>query len=319
MAVLVTGAGPIGAQIARCELERGEKVSVLDVSPQLDALSTILQLENIRVIKGNILEPFDLIRTIRGEGIESVIHTVANPGHIWGGYSNPYEALKINLMGIANVLEAARVMDLKRVVFISSDALYHGLTGGGDKFAFGRENAYPRPSELYGTAKLAGEDIGLNYADMFGIDFVTVRYPAVFGPWPGGGSGLPSRMFYEIVQNHANRKPAKLLRISAELLYSKDAGRGASMACHATDLKDRVFNIGVGKIYRPEEVMQTVLKAFPSIKIAFEDSADADRAPKATAAMDLSRSAEQLGYQPQYNLETALVDLMDWYKTTQKK
>jgi nucleoside-diphosphate-sugar epimerase len=311
----VTGAGPIGSQIALHEVEKGEKVVLFDINPQLESISTVLDPRAVTIVKGNILDPYDIVSAIKKLNVDRVIHTVVNPGQIWGGYANPREALQINLMGTTNVLEAVRILNLQRIVFISSDALYHAMVGGEDKGGFGRENAFPRPSELYGTAKLACEHIGLNYVDMFGIDFVTLRYPAVFGPWPLGGGGLPARMFYQIIQDAANNKPTKLMRIWAEYLYSKDAGRAASIANHKTGLKDRVFNIGTGIIYTPEQVMNILRHAFPDLKVEFEESVDASRAPKAAAPMSLIRSKEQLGYEPEYTLEKALLDLMKWYKS----
>ena len=74
-------------------------------------------------------------------------------------------------MGTVNVLEAARVTGLKRVVVSSSSVLNHYLDGGEDGGNFGKEEAFPRPTTFYSATKQAVESLGLNYAKWCGIEF----------------------------------------------------------------------------------------------------------------------------------------------------
>ena len=104
-------------------------------------------------------------------------------------------------MGTVNVLEAARVTGLKRVVVSSSSVLNHYLDGGGDGGDFGKEESFPRPTTFYSATKQAVESLGLNYAKWCGIEFAGLRYGAVFGPWSGSGGGGPSNVIRETMRN----------------------------------------------------------------------------------------------------------------------
>ena len=200
MAILITGSGLLGSQIARLEVERGELPVVLEIAPQPEALADIVAIKELRLIQGDVLNPLDLARICREEKISRMIHTAANPLLTVGAQKNPYASVQLNIMGTMNVLEAARIFGVERVVFCSSSVLYRYITGGEDRGPLLQEEAYPRPSTIYASTKQAAENLGLNYAESFGVDFVAVRFPAVFGPWRGRGGGGPSNLMREMVE-----------------------------------------------------------------------------------------------------------------------
>ena len=75
MAVLVTGAGLVGSQIAQMLVEMGERPILFDVAPPMDNLRRIVDLSRVKLIKGDILEPFELMKVIKEEGVDRLIHT----------------------------------------------------------------------------------------------------------------------------------------------------------------------------------------------------------------------------------------------------
>ncbi|MDP2718414.1 MAG: NAD(P)-dependent oxidoreductase [Dehalococcoidia bacterium] len=184
MAVLITGAGLVGSQIARLEVERGERPVLMDIAFNNEALSSIVAVGAVRLFPGDVLNSLALARVIKEENITRIIHTAANPMLTAGAQQDPYGAVRLNIMGTANVLEAARIFKLERVVFCSSNVLQSYVDRGGDKGAGGEE--FPRPTSIYASTKLTCENLGLNYT-AFGVDFVAVRFAAVFGPLAGAG------------------------------------------------------------------------------------------------------------------------------------
>ena len=101
MTVLIVGAGVVGAQVARIEVERGERPVMLDISPQADAISEIVDPSDVKIVRGDILAPLDLARVIREEEITHVVLTAANPNLTPGGQQNPYASIAVNIMGTA--------------------------------------------------------------------------------------------------------------------------------------------------------------------------------------------------------------------------
>jgi nucleoside-diphosphate-sugar epimerase len=119
LAVLVVGSGLIGSQIAREEVERGEKVVIFDITPREDALADVLPIEKVKIVRGDVSNPYDVMKVLAGEGIEYVHHTAGYPGFTIGCQMNPYAAIQVNVVGLVNMLEAVRINPVKTLLFTS--------------------------------------------------------------------------------------------------------------------------------------------------------------------------------------------------------
>lgn len=319
MAILLIGSGLVGSQIARILVEEGEHPVILELAPQPDAVADIVDLKQIEIVQGDILNPLDLVRVIREGKITRIIHTAANPLLTLGAQKNPYAAIQTNIMGTVNVLEAARVHGIERVVISSSGVLSYYLAGGEDKGDAMKEEAFPRPTTFYAATKQAKESLGLNYARWFGLDFVAVRYAAVAGPWRGRGGGGPSNIFRDMVENSIRGEEATIPPRTMEWVYSKDAAAGTVLALKGGGLKNRVFNLGMGKVYGPQEMIAAVKQVIPGARIRTAPPGAAEvSVQNMDFPMDLSRSREELGYGPKYDIPAAVRDYTEWYRARKK-
>src|ERR1051325_3665917 len=254
MTTLVIGSGLVGSQVARLLVERGEKPVLMDVAAQTKSIDEIVELGKGTLIQGDVLRPLSIVDAIRSHGITRIAHTAANPLLTLGAQREPYAAINLNIMGTVNVLEAARIAGVKRVVVSSSSVLNHYLDGGEDSGNFGREEAFPRPTTFYSATKQAVESLGLNYAKWCGIEFAGLRYGAVFGPWSGAGGRGTSNVIRVAMRNALAGKEATVPPGAMEWVYSKDAARGTVLALEAKDLGNRVFNITMGAMTTPAEM-----------------------------------------------------------------
>jgi len=141
MPTLVIGTGLIGSQVARILVERGDKPVLMDPGAQVQAIGQIVDLAKVTLIAGDVLRPLSIIDALRTHGIDKIVHTAANPLLTLGAQKDPYAAINLNIMGTVNVLEAARVTGVPRVVVSSSSVLNHYLEGGADDGDFGKEEA----------------------------------------------------------------------------------------------------------------------------------------------------------------------------------
>jgi nucleoside-diphosphate-sugar epimerase len=315
MTTLVIGSGLIGSQIARILVERGEKPVLMDVAAQTKSVGEIVDLAKVTLINGDVLRPLSIVDALRAHNITRIAHTAANPLLTLGAQREPYSAIQLNIMGTVNVLEAARITGLKRVVVSSSSVLNHYLDGGEDKGDFGREEAFPRPTTFYSATKQAVESLGLNYAKWCGIEFAGLRYGAVFGPWSGSGGGGPSNVIRQALKDALGGREAMVPPGAMEWVYSKDAARGTVMALDAKDLGKGVFNLTMGRLTTPAEMAEAISSVVPGTKAKFEAPAGtgvslANRAEHA----DLSRSRKHLGYEPQFPLKEAVKDQVEWMR-----
>jgi nucleoside-diphosphate-sugar epimerase len=312
---LVIGSGLIGAQVARILVDRGEKPVLMDRAAQPQAIAQIVDVDKVALIAGDVLRPLSIVEALRTHGITRIVHTAANPLLTLGAQKEPYSAIELNIMGTVNVLEAARVAGIKRVVVSSSSVLNHYLAGAEDGGDFGKEEAFPRPTTFYSATKQAVESLGLNYAKWFGIEFAAMRYGAAFGPWSGAGGGGPSNIVREAMRHALAGKEATVPPGAMEWVYSKDAARGTVMALDAEDLGSRVFNITMGSLTTPSEMAAAIVAAVPGAKVKFDAPAGTGISlSNRESRADLGRAKRYLGYEPQFKLLDAVKDLRDWMR-----
>ena len=181
--ILVTGGtGLVGANAVRFLLDRGEQPVLFDVALNEKLLAAVgVDAKSIPVIRGDVSDMPGLISAIRDHGVNRIIHLAAFLGE--EVQRRPYSGVRLNLMGIVNVLEAARLEGVKRVVLASSGTVYLGSMGeGGPKKI--DETIPLNPLSIYAATKASSEFLGRTYAQRFGFEFITVRFAALYGPSP---------------------------------------------------------------------------------------------------------------------------------------
>ncbi|MFM9972747.1 MAG: NAD-dependent epimerase/dehydratase family protein [Burkholderiales bacterium] len=314
MKTLIIGAGLVGSQVARELVLQGERPVLMDVAPQRQALGEILDLAAVDIVEGSVLRPMQLNEIVIKHEISKIVHTVANPMLTLGAQRDPCAAIELNIMGTVNVLEAARIHKLGRVVVSSSNVLGHFMAGGAGNGNLAKEEAHPRPTTFYATTKQAIENIGLNYARWCDVDFVAVRYGAVCGPWSGAGGGGPSMIMREAVARIRGGEEAVVPQAGLEWVYAKDAGRGTVLALQAAGhLQSRVFNITMGYVCEAPELANALKAALPGARVRIETpAASAVSTPQMTHASDLTLAKQVLGYEPRYNMVESVRDLVAW-------
>ena len=181
MRALVTGgAGFIGSNLTDALLARGDEVIIVD------DLSTGRR-ENIEqaLANGATLVEADIrdraaIEEIAGRERPEVIFHLAAQIDVRKSVADPAFDAAINVGGTANVLEAARAAEVRRVVFSSTGGAIYG-EGDGQELPL-REDAPLAPEAPYGQSKLAGEGYLSLYERLYGLSSVPLRLGNVYGP-----------------------------------------------------------------------------------------------------------------------------------------
>jgi len=198
MNVLVTGGtGFIGAHVIRGLLNAGHQAVAFDFLPDADSLTDVA--DKIKIVRGDVQDLPTILAIIKNFGVTHVVHT---PSMLTkDSQEKPSLALNVNVLGTVNILEAARLMDLRKVTYMSSTAVY-GITEEGQLI----DEEYPkRPVTIYGATKLLCEHYGENYSRDYHIGFAALRFPIVYGP---GQSYRGFSSFKEIVEKPLQRLPA---------------------------------------------------------------------------------------------------------------
>jgi UDP-glucose 4-epimerase len=326
MTTLITGVGIVGTLAAKKLVDMGERPVLYEIAPQMANIASYVDLNKVRLIRGDILDLPELLRAIKNEDVDRIIHTA---GFLTAAVrERPYAGAKTNLLGTMNVLEAARLMDIRRVVFCSSNTVQMGTYWQPSSVPYVEDFSMTaisgRPRSVYGVLKLASEWIGLDYFERFGVDFVATRFAGVFGPWKGVPAGLPTRMMKEFIEKplaghsvHID-DPALTWSGLEELVYAKDAANSTVLACYANNPTSRIYNITMGRTYTFDELLKIVRKRFPSVKIEvskISSGATGGYPYKREQPTDISRARSELGYEPEFDtIEKAIEDYAEWIR-----
>ena len=314
MAVLITGAGLVGTHTAQRLLARGVQPVLYDLAPSLAYVESIVGSGAVPVVRGDIRDLPHLIQVVREHQADAIIHTAGLIGA--RVEEEPYTGLQINLGGTINVLETARVLGLRRVVFASTEGVYDRAYAMDPATPLAETSPYGY-NPLYGASKIANEFIGMAYADRFKLDFVALRFSAVFGPGTFVGGSTAGQFMHDLIGAAVEQRPLRVQPWPAgrEYTYAKDIARAVEAACFAEGLRYRVFNVGPGRVYRLEEIVAAVRRVEPGADISIGGPPNEGLARSLrNSPYDVTRAREDLGWSAEYDLEAAFREYAAWLR-----
>lgn len=252
MRILVTGgAGFIGSHICDRLLSLGQTVCVVD---NLSTGKRCHLPEGIDFYELDIRDP-DLDKVFANHKPEIVIHQAAH-ANVTESVRNPLYNAEVNILGTLNLLECCVRHEVERIVFASTGgALY------GEACYIPADEAHPvDPVSPYGVSKYAVEHYLYMYRHVHGLDYVTLRYPNVYGPRqdPHGEAGVVAIF------------ALKLLKGEQPIIYGD--GTKTRDYCYVSDIVDAnilalngpsggIYNLGRGIEVTDLEIFETVRDA----------------------------------------------------------
>ena len=318
MATLVTGAGMVGSLVAAQLLERGESPVLFDVAFSMPNLADRLDLDAVQLVRGDITEISEVIDVIKRHDIRRIIHTAGLLSSAMN--ERPVAGIRVNLMGTAMILEAARLCGVERVVFCSS-----GSTVLGFPFKAGEpvgENVALRavdqhPPNPYSSMKLACEWLCHNYREIYGLSTVCVRPAGVFGPWIGMPTGQPAVLMRTMVEggwrDGAVRMGAADMSQAIDYVYASDVARGLVLADAHDSPPSPVYNISMGVTHSVPEVIKIVSHQLGREVTLESTSGQRDTVSYSSApTFDITAARTELGYEPSFPMEAAVADYLRW-------
>jgi len=300
VAILITGgAGYVGARLARRLLERDETLVLFDVVP-ITSYAADLK-DKAKIIQGDLAVWAEVFNVVKENNVDGIFHLGAMLGV--PSEVNPWSSFQANVMGTMHVLEAARLFEVKRVVFASSTATYDlGITG------IVTDETIQRPVNMYGAGKVYGELLGRFYRRRFDLDFRCLRYCAVTGP--GVRSKSITNYNSWMIENAALDKPYECLvteDAAIPIIYFKDAIRATLMLYDAPkeQIKTVCYNVsGVSPARTAKELEIAIKKIIPEAKIAYKPDplvVEFFQTLKSLRGIDDSRAREEWGWEPLYS------------------
>ncbi len=266
--ILITGgSGLVGAYASQMLLERGERPVIFDVALNERLLGAVgVDTSKVTLIRGDMADMPALISAIRENDCDQIIHLAAFLGE--EVQRRPYSGVRLNFMGTINVFEAARLENVRRVVFPSSGTVYLGSLGEGVKQI--DENIPMNPPSVYAATKASCEFMGRAYAKRYNFEFICLRYTGgLYGPSPAALKATREIAIQQMIRAAVKGEAAKISWPygPAEILYGKDAAKGTVLAVCKDKFKDTLFHIGNADMVSGEDIVAAIRKKFPGANI----------------------------------------------------
>ena len=311
---LITGiAGFIGSTLAHVLLERGDEVR------GIDNLSTG-NLNNLADVRDRIdLRQIDL-QDVAGmesacEGVQYILHQAALAS-VPRSVKYPLTSHGSNINGTLNLLLAARAARVRRIVYAASSSAY-----GDQATQPKQEEMLPLPLSPYAVQKLACEYYIQAFCRTYGLEGICLRYFNIFGPRQAADSPYSGVIAKFTTSMMAGETPTIFGDglTSRDFTYIDNAVSANLLACEAPSsvATGRVFNIGTGENHTLNEVYQVIadLLGFSGKPVyGFPRVGDIRH-----SLADISRAANELGYQPVAHFHDGLQKTVAWYKDEKKK
>lgn len=312
MILIAGGMGFIGLHTARRFLDAGQSVVLTQfrVRREPDFIRDELG-KRVFVEQLDVTDAAQVLEVARKHRVSGIVHLVA-PAL---GALSPAEDFRVNTLSLINVLEAATQCEVKRVTLASSIAVYAGLPEG----PYHETDRLPVESgNPTATFKKAWEIMGLHYADRTGLEVISLRLGGIYGPLYHTMANIPSRMCHAAAQGvrpdfSTARHGVPMADDRTDSCYVKDCARGIQLVQMAERLEHRIYNIGGGRAVSYAELAEAVKKVAPAFQVALQPGAGPRS--KQQPYMDISRIRQELGYEPEYDLERGVADYVAWLRS----
>jgi UDP-N-acetylglucosamine/UDP-N-acetylgalactosamine 4-epimerase len=314
--VLVTGgAGFIGSNLVESFLAADNKVTCLDnfSTGRKENLLLFSNNSNFRLIEGDIRDINVCRESVKD--IDIVFHQAAL-GSVPRSIADPVTTTDVNIGGFVKMLFASSQAGVKRFIYAASSSTY------GDSTELPkREEKIGKPLSPYGVTKLADELFAENFATVYGIDIIGLRYFNVFGRRqdPDGPYAAVIPKFLRMLRSHQRPLINGDGMNSRDFTYIDNVIIANRLAAEVTDRSalNQVYNVACGErttLNRMFELLRSFAGRYDDAVLQIEPVYGPERAgdiPHSHASIE--KAASHLGYIPSHNIENGLSEAVEWY------
>jgi UDP-glucuronate 4-epimerase len=310
MRILVTGgAGFIGSHVAAKFLRDGHEVEIIDdfndyYDPAIKRANIASLGGAARLREGDIRDR-DFAHGVLSEGrFDAVVHLAARAG-VRPSVKDPQLYIDTNITGTHHLLEAAHRNGVGRFLFASSSSVY----GLAKKVPFTEDLPLPQTLSPYAATKLAGEQLCGNYAHLYGMKVVCLRFFTVYGP--GQRPDLAIHKFTDAIYRGQSIPQYGDGSTRRDYTYIDDIVQGVAGALRYEGQGFDIFNLG-------ENQTTTLSELIIEIEKALDKKAVIERLPEQQGDMpltaaDISKARQLLGYNPQTKIREGIPKFVEWY------
>ncbi|QPI29970.1 NAD-dependent epimerase/dehydratase family protein (plasmid) [Sinorhizobium meliloti] len=308
--VLITGgAGLIGSHIADVVArEEPQEILILDnfVRGRRENLYHAASTGRVRIIEGDIRDRALLARVM--DGVDVVFHQAAI--RITQCAEEPRLAFDVLAGGTFDVLEAAIKASVSKVVAASSAS----VLGLAESFPTTEDHHPYNNRTIYGAAKVFNEGLLRSFTEMYGLNYVALRYFNVYGPRMDV-HGVYTEVLIRWMERIAAGCPPIILGDGTQTLdfvHVRDIAR-ANLLAAKSGVTDEVFNVASGTETSLKDLAQLLARIMgSSIEPQYEPARKVNAVTRRLA--DMRKAERLLGFKTEISLEEGLRELIGWWQ-----
>ncbi|HTN44785.1 MAG TPA: dTDP-glucose 4,6-dehydratase [Flavipsychrobacter sp.] len=320
--IITGGAGFIGSHVVRLFVNQYPEYSIINLDAltyagNLENLKDIEQAPNYTFIKANICDAAAISEIFAQHKPDGIIHLAAE-SHVDRSIKDPNAFIQTNVMGTANLLNAARELwkgnyEGKRFYHVSTDEVYGSL---GETGFFLETTSYD-PQSPYSASKAASDHLVRAYGNTYGLPFVLTNCSNNYGP-----NHFPEKLIPLFINNIRNEKPLPVYgdgKYTRDWLYVVDHARAIDMVFHQGK-NGETYNIGGFNEWQNIDLVKLLCKQMDEklgrkagtadkLITYIKDRPGHDR----RYAIDATKLNKELGWYPSVTFEEGLSKTIDWY------
>ncbi|MBZ6079404.1 NAD-dependent epimerase/dehydratase family protein [Microvirga puerhi] len=310
--ILVTGgAGFVGSHIVDLLVEAGSsEIIVVDnmIRGRSENLERAMESGRVRLIVGDIRDRDLMGSAVKGTDI--VFHQAAM--RITHCAAEPRMAMEVMVDATYDLLERCVQEKVHKVVMASSASVY----GMAEEFpTTERQNPYGNRT-LYGAAKSFGEGLLRSFNDMYGLNYVALRYFNVFGP----RMDIHGR-YTEVMIRWMERISAGLPPIifgdgqqTMDLIHVRDVAR-ANILAAISSATDIALNVGSGSETSLLDLARCLARVMGRPGLAPVHEAERSVNPVPRRLSDTQTAQHLIGFRSELDVETGMAELVEWWRS----
>ncbi len=304
MKIIVTGgAGFIASHISDKFIEQGHEVIICDnlSTGKKINLNAKAEFHNI-----DIRERKQIQELVISEKPDVISHHAAQL-NVRKSVSDPVYDAEVNILGLLNILEAARVSQVKKIIFASSG----GVVYGDSHVIPTPEDYHPlTPLSPYGVAKLASEHYLYYYYKAYNLPYIALRYANVYGPRqdPYGEAGVVAIFTQKLLKGEKAVINGDGLQ-TRDYIYVKDVVSANSKALECDFIGS--LNIGMGKETTVNEIFSLLNKITGASMQEIHGPAKLGEQKR--SCLDTSLAKKTLKWSAGFSLEDGLKETVSYF------
>lgn len=281
-----------------------DDLALVSAFSEVEAKSIAAGPSGVELLVGDIRDYESCLAACRG--VDVIVHFAANTG-VAPSVEDPRADMESNVIGIFNMLEAARAGSVGRFIFASSGAPI------GEVEPPINEQKPARPVSPYGASKLAGEGYCSAYFRTFGIKTVSLRFGNVYGPLSIHKNSVVAKFFKRALAG----EPLEIYGDGSQtrdFIYIDDLVQALILAS-GTDVGGEVFQIATNRETNVNEIAAAIAEIVRErtgneVKITHSDERLGDVKRNFS---DISKARRMLGYEPRHTLHDGLRKTFDYF------